>query len=292
MGTFKLNNSEESWKVFLEAVRGKTLMNDRYMSAFFRDFPEGVQLVISIILNKLDIEVVEVRAQDTFTNLYGRTVRIDIYAKDGKGAQYDIEIQCKKDGAGCKRARYHSSMLDANVHELIGEDFEKLPRSIVIFICESDFFGKDLPLYTIHRTINETGEEFPDEATIIYVNGENRDHDTALGRLMEDFFNPDPDTMNYEILANKAKMIKNIERGSDSMQIVREYLTEEDWNAAIKEGKKQENNRGISIMIHENFDEKIPIERIVVNLGKYYQLDPEEARARIEKEKENYQAVD
>ena len=98
--------------------------------------------------------------------------------------------------------------------------------------------------------------------------------------------------MNYEILANKAKMIKNIERGSDSMQIVREYLTEEDWNAAIKEGKKQENNRGISIMIHENFDEKIPIERIVVNLGKYYQLDPEEARARIEKEKENYQAAD
>ena len=76
MGAFKLNNSEESWKVFLEAVRGKTLMNDRYMSAFFRDFPEGVQLVISIILNKPDIEVVEVRAQDTFTNLYGRTVRI------------------------------------------------------------------------------------------------------------------------------------------------------------------------------------------------------------------------
>ena len=47
-------------------------------------------------------------------------------------------------------------------------------------------------------------------------------------------------------------MIKNIKRGSDSIQIVREYLTEEDWNAAIKEGKKQENNRGISIMIHEN----------------------------------------
>ena len=51
MGAFKLNNSKESWEVFLEAVRGKTLMNDRYMSAFFRDFPEGVQLVISIILN-------------------------------------------------------------------------------------------------------------------------------------------------------------------------------------------------------------------------------------------------
>lgn len=284
MGTFKLNNSEASWKVFLEAIRGKTLMNDRYMSAFFRDFPEGVQLVVSIILNKSDIVVVEVWAQDTFTNLYGRTVRIDIYAKDSDGVRYDIEIQCKKDGAGCKRARYHSSMLDANVHEFIGEDFEKLPKSIVIFICESDFFGKGLPLYSINRNVNETGEEFPDEATIIYVNGENRDHNTALGRLVEDFFNPDPDTMNYDILANKAKMIKNLEKGSDSMQIVREYLTEEDWNKAISIGK----DSGISILIHDNFDENTPVERIVIKLGKYYHLSPEEARARIEKEKETY----
>ena len=76
------------------------------------------------------------------------------------------------------------------------------------------------------------------------------------------------------------------------MQIVREYLTEEDWNAAVKEGKKQENNRGISIMIHENFDDKIPVERIVVKLGKYYNLTPEEALIRIEKEKETYCAAD
>lgn len=292
MSTFKLNNDDKSWELFKKTIRGKTLMDDRYMSAYFRDFKEGVELVVGIILDKPDIEVLEIHAQDTLSNLYGRTVRIDIYAKDSKGVRYNIEIQRKKDGAGCKRARYHSSMLDANLFELIGEDFEELPRSIVIFICESDFFGKDLPIYTINRKIEETGESFADEAAIVYVNGGKKDHNTALGRLMEDFFNPDPDTMNYDILANKSRMIKNLEKGSDNMQIVREYLTEEDWNAALKEGEKrgerQENNRGISIMIHENFDENIPVDRIVIKLGKYYNLKPEEALARIEKEKETY----
>lgn len=42
------------------------------------------------------------------------------------------EIQRKKDGSGCKRDMYHGSMLDANIFEFIGEDFENLPRSIDI----------------------------------------------------------------------------------------------------------------------------------------------------------------
>ncbi len=56
----------------------------------------------------------------------------------------------------------------------------------------------------------------------------------------------------------------------------------------MKEGERLANNRGITLMIHENFDEDIPVERIVINLGKYYNLKPEEARARIKKEKETY----
>ncbi|MBQ7733863.1 MAG: hypothetical protein IJT58_07585, partial [Synergistaceae bacterium] len=45
-----------------------------------------------------------------------------------------------------------------------------------------------LPIYTIDRVVNETGKKFGDASHIIYVNGEHRDSDIALGKLMHDLF--------------------------------------------------------------------------------------------------------
>lgn len=42
----------------------------------------------------------------------GRSVTIDIYAKDGNGKIYDIEVQRASAGADARRARFHSSMID------------------------------------------------------------------------------------------------------------------------------------------------------------------------------------
>ena len=94
--------------------------------------------------------------------------------------------------------------------------------------------GAGKSLYTITRVVNETGEIFDDDAHITYVNGQRRDSETKLGRLLQDFFNPDPETMNYRLLANKSKYLKEDEEG---IEMVREYLTEEEWNKAIAEGK-------------------------------------------------------
>ena len=164
----------------------------------------------------------------------------------------------------------------------------------MIFICESDYIGAGKPTYTIRRKVEETGEVFEDDAVIIYVNGELKNHDTALGRLMEDFSNPDPETMNYDLLADKARLVKDIDdKGGDGMKIVREYLTEDEWNAALKEGrelgKEIGEDRGINNMICDNIDENVPIEKIIIKLGRYYNLQPEEARKRIEKEMESRQ---
>ena len=72
---------------------------------------------------------------------------------------------------------------------------------------------KGSPLYRIERRIEETGELFNDGEHIIYVNGADRDSSTALGRLMHDFFCMDPDDMNYQQLAKKARFFKENEEG-------------------------------------------------------------------------------
>lgn len=54
---------------------------------------------------------------------------------DLTGRVYNIEIQRSDSGADVKRARYNSSLIDANVTEP-GESYEKLNETYVIFITE------------------------------------------------------------------------------------------------------------------------------------------------------------
>ena len=125
-----------------------------------------------------------------------------------------------------KCLRYHSSMLDA--HSLRPkEDFSALRDNYVIFITENDVIGKGKPLYRIERRIEETGELFNDGEHIIYVNGADRDSSTALGRLMHDFFCTDPDDMNYQQLAKKARFFKENEEGKAAMCKVLEDMRNE-----------------------------------------------------------------
>lgn len=83
-----------------------------------------------------------------------------------------------------KRARYHSGLLDINVLN-VGQDFEELPESYVIFNTRDDFLGYDLPIYHIDKTIRENGKNFESGQHIIYVNSKKQE-DTELGRLMHD----------------------------------------------------------------------------------------------------------
>ena len=86
---------------------------------------------------------------------------------------------------------------------------------------------KGSPLYRIERRIEETGELFNDGEHIIYVNGADRDSSTALGRLMHDFFCTDPDDMNYQQLAKKARFFKENEEGKAAMCKVLEDMRNE-----------------------------------------------------------------
>lgn len=78
-------------------------------------------------------------------------------AVDADNRVYNIEIQRSDKGAGAKRARYNSSLMDANVTEP-GEKYENLCESYVIFITENDIMKVGLPIYHIDRTVKETGE--------------------------------------------------------------------------------------------------------------------------------------
>ena len=181
---------------------------------------------MKIILQRDDLEVTESKGQVSIKNLLGRSVRLDIKAKDKTGKLYNIEVQRADSGAGEKRARYYSAILDAN-SLLPRQDFDKLPETYVVFITEHDVFKGGLPLYHINRKIEENGMTFCDESHIIYVNGEYKE-DNDIGKLMHDFSCENPDDMKLRLLAEKTRYFKKDEKGVKRMcKIMEDFAAEE-----------------------------------------------------------------
>ncbi len=126
----------------LQRLRGFRLLDDDFLTKCFEGDTASIELVLQIVLEKPDLKVLDVRTQVFVENLLNRSVRLDILATDSTGAKLNVEVQRSDKEAGRKRARYNSSMMDANLLKK-GEDFDKLPETWVIFITENDVFQRE-----------------------------------------------------------------------------------------------------------------------------------------------------
>ena len=222
----------------LEEIRKLCLMDDLFMSECLKDIP-CVELVLSIILNR-PVSVEKVQTQE-FLRSWGRSVRLDVLGSDRipkTKDRYNVEVQRKDDGASIRRARFHISIMDT-YSLLPRQDFDELGDNYVIFITENDVLDRGLPLYTIDRSIRETGERIDDGSHIIYVNGAMRDEATPLGRLMHDFFCVEPDDMYYSVLADRVRYFKEDERGANEMSSLYERLLSQGEARGITIGKAE-----------------------------------------------------
>ena len=126
-----------------------------------------------------------------------------------------MEIQRRDEGADAHRARYNSSLLDANLTSP-GNRYDALGKTYVIFITERDVLKEGQPIYHIDRYVRETGKPFEDGSHILYVNAQCRS-DTPLGKLMHDFRCTDARDMNYPVLAERVHYFKDNVKGAMNM---------------------------------------------------------------------------
>lgn len=227
---------ERKRREILQRIKGLRLMDDEFMTKCFEDNVECTELVLRIIMDKDDLKVKSARTQYTVKNLQGRSVRLDILADDSFSRKYNIEVQKSKKGAGFKRARYNSSLMDTNAI-LPGDDVELLPENYVIFITESDLFEMGLPVYHIDRMVEETGLPFGDASHILYVNGTYRGDD-PIGRLMHDFFCTEAGDMHYGILSERVRYFKRTEEGVKAMSEAMEELAKKWADEEVQEERE------------------------------------------------------
>lgn len=99
-----------------------------------------------------------------------RSIRLDVYVKDGQNTVYDIEMQATDTKELPKRSRYYQDLIDLQLIEK-GETYNKLNKSYVIFICLFDLFHLGRHKYSFtYQCLEHAGLELGDETTKIFLN--------------------------------------------------------------------------------------------------------------------------
>ena len=165
-----------------------------------------------------DIKFVEL--EKTVQNGYEtKSVRFDVILKDDKGNIYNIEMQVSTKGKKNlgKRTRYYQIMIDSLILKK-GDDYSKLKKSIIIFICPFKLFDRKRQVYTFNTYCKEDKElQLNDDTTKIFISTKNK-KDKKLNVDLEAFINYVNGKINEENL-----LIKKIE------DEIEEIKNREEW---------------------------------------------------------------
>ena len=102
------------------------------------------------------------------------------------------------------------------------------------------------PVYPIERMNLATGKPFADGEHILYVNGEYRG-DSELGKLMHDFNCTRADDMEFELMAESMRYLKENPKGVSMMCKIMEDMRNESLKEGIKEGAISTAKRMITV---------------------------------------------
>lgn len=221
----------------LQRLRGLRPIDDDFMRCLFKDNIPLAEFVLRIITDKPDLIITDCETQKDMKRLAGaRSICLDAYGTDSAGKKYDLEVQRQDKEADPHRARYHSSVMDIeNLHS--GQEFKELPDTYVIFVIEKDFYGQGKAVYPIERINLATGKSFEDGEHILYVNGEYRG-ESDIGKLMHDFNCTQADDMNFELMAERTRYLKEDPKGVSEMCQIMEDMRNESLKEGIQEEKK------------------------------------------------------
>ena len=141
-------------------VFGAVMQNPRKSKALF-------ECILWIKIRKIKYPELE----KTIDKAIGaKSVRLDVYVEDEFDTIYNIEIQATNRKNLPKRSRYYQGIIDINIIDK-GDDYKKLKKSYVIFICDYDEFGKGRHIYTFENMcLEEPGLRLGDDTVKIILN--------------------------------------------------------------------------------------------------------------------------
>lgn len=129
-------------------------IKDNFLFGAVMSVEENCKEFLEMVLGFSIAQVVVSKEKSIVYHPEYKGVRLDIYAEDENHTHYNVEMQVKKKTALGKRSRYYHSQM---VMEALasGEDYETMPDTFVIFVCDFDPFGEHLYCYTFGNECRE-----------------------------------------------------------------------------------------------------------------------------------------
>ena len=252
-----------------------TISNDFLFGKVMQD-AELCKELLQRILPDLNIDrIVYPELQKTISlDLDAKSIRLDVYVKDGRGTIYDIEMQVIDTKELPKRTRYYQSIIDLQLIDK-GELYNKLKPCFIIFICPFDPFQKGRHIYTFENLCKEDKTlSLNDGMTKIFLNAKGTQDDVSqqlhafldyvAGKESEDLF-----------VQKLKKAVKEAKKNRNWRLEFMTLLMRDQEN--IEKGRMEGRMEGIEAIILDNLEEGISKERILIKLQKLFALNQQEA---------------
>ena len=160
-------------------------IKDPFMFAATMSDEEQCKAFLEIVL-EMEIAQVSVSTEKTIAyhpEYHG--IRLDVLAvEEGINRRFNVEMQVKDKKNLPKRSRYYHSQLDMDAL-LTGVDYNHLPDTYVIFICDYDPFGDRLYRYTICNHCKENDKDVDDGDYTIWLSSKGNNVAEESGELVK-----------------------------------------------------------------------------------------------------------
>ena len=190
-------------------------------------------------------------------------VRLDIYAEDAKHTHYNVEMQVRRKKALGKRSRYYHSQIVMEALES-GEDYDTLPATFVIFVCDFDPFDKKRYCYTFRNICEEDPNvKLEDDSCTIFLSTKGENEDEVSQELVRFLKFVTADLKESEMDFQKTiRQIKTDREMGERYMIFEEMLREEKQEGR-EEGRLEATQEAVLELLKESgeipceFQEKI-----------------------------------
>jgi len=133
-------------------LKDLTIKNNFMFAAVMLE-PENAKGLLELALG-VKVDHVDISYEKSIVyNPEYKGVRLDVFLRDEAGTHFNVEMQADAQPVN-KRARYYHSHMDMEML-LSGQDYEKLPDSYVLFICDYDPLKLKKYRYTISQYVAE-----------------------------------------------------------------------------------------------------------------------------------------
>ncbi|HIS46876.1 MAG TPA: Rpn family recombination-promoting nuclease/putative transposase [Candidatus Scybalocola faecigallinarum] len=169
-------------------------------------------------------------------------------AENGTQRHFNVEMQVERPKSLPRRTRYYHSQMDMDLLAS-GADYNLLPNTYVIFICDFAIFqtGPRLYRYTFRNRCDEDGRVLDDGhiTVLLSTKGEN---DPEISSALRHFLkyvgnpeNPSKDTANDSYVRSLSAQIAAIKRSRswEAKYVLFKEIMNQQWEAGHREGRQE-----------------------------------------------------